>query len=173
MVDIDLWVCEDAKQWIKPRIKLHLNGFEWGSGCSTVWLGQHCHSLVSVENRLDWFNRVKGLLEENNVENVTLHHEPTLEGYVSRIDEHPYGFFDFIFIDGYKKSRLLCVQKAWEKLKLGGMLIFDNSEARTYRKAVRTLDGWSSNKLDFGGLVQNPWNGNRGYCHTSVWFKDD
>lgn len=173
VANIDIWVCEDAKKWIKQQIKPCFDGFEWGSGCSTVWFGLHCHSLVSVENRLDWFNRVRKLLDENKVENVVLHHEPHLDNYISRIDDYPNDFFHFIFIDGYKKSRILCVQRGWRKLKPGGMLIFDNSEAQAYREAVRILDMRSDDKLDFSGVVQNPWNLNMGRCQTSVWFKND
>ena len=170
---IDFWLCDDAKRWIKEQVKPCFDGFEWGSGYSTVWLGLHCQSLVSVENRLEWFNRVKLLLASNGVKAVNLHYEPHLEGYVSRIDDYPDGFFDFVFIDGFKKSRFSCTQRAWDKLKIGGFIIFDNSEARAYRKAVALLDSKSSNRLDFSGTVQNPWNGNRGWCQTSVWFKDD
>lgn len=168
---IDFWLCDDAKRWIKQRIKPHFDGFEWGSGYSTVWLGQHCRLLVSVENRLDWFNRIERILAKEKIRTVELCYEPLLEDYVERINYYPEGYFDYVFIDGFRESRAPCVAVGWSKVKLGGMLIFDDSEARAYRAAVRLLDEKSDNRLDFSGPVLNPWNENYGWSQTSVWVK--
>jgi len=165
------WMNQAAQYWLWDWIQPHHVGFEWGSGFSTVWLGRHSASLVSIENAIDWFRRIRELLEKSNVDTVELIYEPELPAYVATINRFPDGHFDYIFIDGFRKSRVICATHAWKKLKKGGILVFDDSEAKVYRDAVTFLNSKSDNVHHFSGRVENPWNDNVGWSQTSVWIK--
>jgi len=61
--------------------------------------------------------------------------------YVSAIEEVS-GVFDLIVIDG--RARQHCLPIAISRLAPGGIILFDNTNRRRYRKAIATYaNGWS------------------------------
>ena len=120
------WLTENAvyilNSWLKPSDK----GFEWGSGRSTLWLANRSASLVSIEHHEGWYNNVSSMLKNNDLyEKVEYFRIDDGEEYESKIDEYDYPF-DYILIDG--RRRLQCLKKAISKVKMGGILILDNSD---------------------------------------------
>ena len=123
---------------------------EWGSGASTVWLGSLCESVVSIESDPHWATMVKGSVE-NHVEILTpaiprRTHPSAIRSrrlgfrhldftdYVDAVDQVE-GDFDLIVIDG--RAREACLEKALPRLAPGGLILFDNTNRRRYRRALR------------------------------------
>ncbi len=124
--------------------------FEWGSGSSTVWLAQRSASVTSIESDAGWAQRVSRSVP-GHVTLVT----PTIpraskdtlvlskrwgyrsrdfSAYVSAIDAIP-GDFDLIVIDG--RAREACFARALPRLAAGGTIVFDNTNRRRYRRALK------------------------------------
>jgi len=157
----DIWVTYDAKPWIERHLQTQHKGFEFGSGYSTVWLGQRVGTLVSVEYDLQWYEKVKELLRKNNLNNVNLICQPDLDLFPGVIDTCADGSLDFVFVDG--RQRVRCVQHSMTKIRQGGMLILDNSERPRYAAAFVMLNSWKS--IHFKGK------GRGGEWQTSIWVK--
>lgn len=124
---------------------------EWGSGASTVWLGSLCGSVVSIESDPHWASMVRGSVGDH-VQILTPDIPPRTNAgairsrrfgfrhldfndYVNAVD-HVEGRFDLIVIDG--RAREACFEKALPRLAPGGMILFDNTNRRRYRLAVRS-----------------------------------
>lgn len=133
---------------LAPRVIEHLEatlspssvGFEWGSGGSTVWFARHCGRVVSVEHSDVWYQNVLSRLEGEGIKNVDYRHvaldhpseEPTYSvypsqpEYVAAIEGFEDRTFDFCLVDGH--YRQACVLASVGKLKLGGLLIVDDTQ---------------------------------------------
>lgn len=128
-----------AIQFCERELHAGMQGLEWGSGRSTIWFAQRLSKITSVEHNKDWHALVKEKLARKGLQNVDykmipLDHpaeEPThakyekTPSYVSVANELPDASLDFIVIDGH--YRQACVLAALPKLKVGGLLLIDNS----------------------------------------------
>jgi predicted O-methyltransferase YrrM len=104
-------------------------GVEYGSGRSTFWFAKRCKHLTSFENNKKWFTIVSSkiaTLKNVTYELLELNEDPIAAAYYKSIFNFNNESLDFIVIDG--KYRDLIAIEAIEKLKKGGILIFDNAE---------------------------------------------
>ena len=128
----------------------HARVFEWGAGSSTVWLAKRSESVTSVESDAGWAQRVSASVPGH----VAIMAPPIpratrstrvrskrwgyrsldFTSYVSAIDTVP-GDFDLIVIDG--RARVACFERALPRLAHGGLIVFDNTNRRRYRRVLR------------------------------------
>ncbi len=127
-----------------------LRVFEYGSGASTVWLAQRAEEVVSVEHDPDFIQVIRQAVAEFN--HVTLEYRPPrrtpqplvpsrrhgnrgldFADYVATLEEQG-GEFDVIVIDG--RARESCLAAAARHLAPNGVIVFDNSRRRRYRRAI-------------------------------------
>ncbi|HWW59175.1 MAG TPA: class I SAM-dependent methyltransferase [Sphingopyxis sp.] len=160
MIDLGLpWWNVAATREIEAYLRAHPNArvFEYGAGASTAWLAHRAGSVVSVEHHAEWhrllMTKVGGLGNTR-----LLHREFDNDAYVGAIAEAE-GSFDLIVIDG--RLRTDCLDRALPHLKRGGIVLFDDSGRRRYRKAIEDC-----------GLTETRHYG-RSYCvpypdHTSL-----
>jgi hypothetical protein len=99
--------------------------FEYGSGNSTRFWATRATSVVSIEDDETWCEELRPKLPKNCV----LHYEPDLRRFVDAIHQYPQGF-DVIVVDGpvRGRTRQKCAAAALKHLKLGGLIILDNSD---------------------------------------------
>jgi len=145
--------------WLKPEMEV----FEWGCGASTLFLAQRTHSVTSVEHDLLWFETMQQKIKELALNQVTLLHcppqsadipipmekgenpedyfseDPGFKGssfynYVHTIHSYPECSFDLVIVDG--RARPGCLRAARSKVKIGGLLLLDNSERQEYRPEI-------------------------------------
>ncbi len=124
---------------------------EWGSGASTVWLGSQCASVVSIESAPHWADMVRGSVGPHvRILTPDIPRRTHTTAVRSRrwgfthLDFTEYvnaadlvvGIFDLIVIDG--RAREACLEKALPRLAPGGMILFDNTNRRRYRRALRS-----------------------------------
>jgi hypothetical protein len=122
---------------------------EWGSGASTVWLGGLCASVTSIESDRHWAHMVRGSVPDHvqivcpNVPRKRGHEAVSSKRWGFRsLDFSDYvgaaqelaGSFDIIVIDG--RAREACFEVALDLLAPDGIILFDNTNRRRYRRAL-------------------------------------
>lgn len=131
------WLTIDAVKFLEKYLNENSIGFEWGSGRSTIWFAKNTKFLISVENNINWYNKVKVMIENRNLKNVRYLYfdedenknspkfvDPKISNYVEAINKFKEEMFDYILVDGI--FREYCALNAIPKLKKGGILIIDN-----------------------------------------------
>jgi len=129
------WMAQRAIRVIEDYLRPSDHGFEFGSGRSTLWFARRVKHLVSIEQDAKWVAHVKTELTKANIHNVDYRHINVEEGgtspqdidkpYVLAISDEPDDSLDFVVVDGH--YRQACILSAKSKLKIGGMLVLDNS----------------------------------------------
>ena len=123
------WMTQRSIELLDQLINSNDMGVEYGSGRSTFWFAKRCKHLTSYENNAKWFTIVSSkiaTLTNVRYELLALDAHPTHSTYYNSILNFKNESLDFIVIDG--KYRDLIAIEAIEKLKTGGILIFDNAE---------------------------------------------
>lgn len=125
--------------------------FEYGSGASTLWLARRADEVHSVEHHREFGEMMHAELAQ--FAHVTLrvvepvasahpvvpsakegHRGLDFEAYVAAIDEVA-GDLDLVVVDG--RAREACLERARPRLASDGIIVFDNSARRRYRRAIR------------------------------------
>jgi hypothetical protein len=159
MISLDLpwWVygaAERVDRFISDRDG-KVRVFEYGSGASTIWLGNRAHEVYSVEHHGGFAGLMAGKVA--GLPNVTLRRIPAeavapggvpatpsrrfghqgldFTAYVHAIDAVD-GDFDVIVVDG--RAREECLRVAADRLAPEGVLVFDNSNRHRYQDALRS-----------------------------------
>ena len=115
-----------------------MKGFEFGSGRSTKWFTNKVSYYYSVEGNFEWYNKTvdqnKKSIQEGRCEivykdtgnqlNIDLNKKNIYSNSLSKFQNN---HFDFGLIDGH--FRFECIQKSLKKIKKGGILIIDNTDA--------------------------------------------
>jgi len=114
------WIASNAFRFLQRRIGNETRVFEWGSGMSTLWFSSNCREVHSVEDNASWIHFLRSRAESAKF--YCLAGDP----YFRKIHEFPPGYFDVIIVDG--RQRLCCFQAAHQHLKIGGLLVIDNTD---------------------------------------------
>ena len=147
------WWTYDAIAAVTASLEAHprpVRVFEYGSGASTLWLAARADEVHSVEHHRGFGEMM--LAELAGLEHVTLrivepvessdpvvpsakegHRGLDFASYVAVIDDVE-GDFDLIVVDG--RAREACLERARSRLAAGGIIVFDNSARRRYRRAI-------------------------------------
>jgi hypothetical protein len=137
------WFTYPAIDFLEPRVKRSWNVLEWGCGQSTLWWAARVNHVISIEHDAAWHASIAGDAPANAT--IELIENPS--AYV----DAPAGPFDAIVIDG--EDRNACARVAVQRVKLDGIIVFDNSDRKMYRDGMVFLrdSGWK--RLDFFGLL--------------------
>lgn len=120
------WLTIDAIRMLEQILTKEMTGFEWESGRSTLWLADRLKSLVSVEHDPEWYAAVRSDLAAKGCANVG-YRLSGANSYADEIRSFDDGSFDFIPIDGEKRSA--CIAAAAVKVKVGGHIFIDNADS--------------------------------------------
>jgi hypothetical protein len=165
-LDVPWWTytaIDVVDAWLQARPR-PIRVFEFGSGASTLWLARRVDEVHTVEHHLGFAQRMRPEFAAHR--HVTLHQveapwstRPAVtsgkaghEGldfadYVRTIDRVG-GRFDLIVIDG--RAREACLRAAAPHLAADGLIVFDNSGRRRYR---RVIEASGLVERRFGGLT--------------------
>lgn len=145
---------------------------EYGCGNSTLWWAARARSVVSIESSPEWHNRVQSRLPGNC--NLILSKTSAGDATAAELDAYcqvasELGQFDVIVIDGVNLPgiRRRCMEVALPHLRVGGLLIIDNSD--WLPETCRQLRETGFMEIDFSGL--GPLND--AAETTSLFFKSD
>lgn len=157
------WLVFDAIDYLSSMPLKDKRVFEYGSGGSTLFWLNNGAECVSVEHNPDWYILMRPLLtgrvgvdyrlqqpEPVNDPGVRDCADPNLylsddasfhgyhfKKYASQIDVFPDNSFDIVLIDG--RARPSCIMHSVMKVKVGGVMILDNSDRKYYFDKVLPL----------------------------------
>lgn len=182
------WMNFKVIRWLREYLKPTMAVFEYGTGGSTIFLGRRVRSLTSIEHDPRWFDLVCRAVDAEGLRNCELRLVPaeprpgldavpygfrsytskspeafgqSFEAYVRTIDGVPDRSLDLALVDGY--ARLSCVAHAVPKMRVGGYLLFDDTDWSKHRPAFDYL--MSFPRTDFVGVT--PFQ--RNLRKTSIW----
>ena len=135
----ECWVCKDARNFIQSIITKDFEVFEFGGGGSTLYFSDNCKSVETIENNLEWIEKINSKLINSN------------QKFVKEI---PNKLYDLILIDD--GNRLQNFELAKTHLKPNGIIIFDNIDRYEVKEKP---------KIVFKGYSK----GNSGITHTGVF----
>jgi len=149
LIDNDLiWINYKAIKYIENFITKNSRVLEYGSGASTFWFAKRCKDLTSIEHDEKYYQMVKKILKKNRIKcdynfckpeilsnNYKSHKikDLTFKNYVLKGNSSKKKF-DIIFIDG--RCRIKCLQNSLKLIKKNGLIIFDNSNRKEYKKGI-------------------------------------
>lgn len=167
------WLNAGAVRWLARRLAPSMEGFEWGSGRSTLFFARRAGRLTSIEHKAKWQRRVAALLAARRIGNVRLRLEPPLDqpgrpqlrpdlwrqlgyapqkpefnAYADAILDFPEESLDFVCVDG--RARVACALNALPRLRPGGFLVLDNSEWEKYALIFTAAAGWQRHDFENG-----------------------
>lgn len=158
------WMCFPAIEYLNRIIRPDFRVFEFGSGGSTLYFAQKVRELVSIEHDPTWYQCVKAELDAHKLSAQYAFVEPTrgtkfdlrrvsdpnayisadpryagysFETYTRSIDVFPDEYFDLVFVDG--RARPSCISHSLKKVRVGGILLLDQSERSYYLTNIPTL----------------------------------
>jgi predicted O-methyltransferase YrrM len=151
-LDVPWWTYRavaETERWLRRR-PVPARVFEYGSGASTIWLARRAGQVMSVEHDAGFARHMETVLREHPNASVRVvepsrqphpvvasgksgHGGLDFTSYVRAIDDVA-GDFDLIVIDG--RARAACLEVAVDRLAHDGLIVFDNSRRRRYRRAI-------------------------------------
>lgn len=155
------WLVINAISFLEKYVSSGINlVYEFGSGGSTLFFASKAKKVISIEHNAEWYSKVKCKLLENNFVNVKLnliepelyssnnipfyyfssspgYYKMSFKKYVDSILSYNDNFFDIILIDG--RSRPGCLANSFNKVKVNGLIVFDNSERDSYQNDLTNL----------------------------------
>jgi hypothetical protein len=137
------WFTYPAIAYLEQLELSELDVFEFGSGAGTCYFGRRARSVVSVEDKEDWWDKIAHLAPDNT--NVL--RRPERGAYVDALKETR-RLWDVIVVDG--AWRRDCARAAVEHLSPTGFIILDNSD--WYPKTAADLRQADLIEVDFTGL---------------------
>lgn len=170
LVSLDIpWWTYRAIQIVERRL-IELDGearvFEYGSGASTVWLGNRSREVHSVEHHAGFANVMRRVLAQAGLtdkvelleiaaETLTDPVTPSRRKGENHVDYTAYsqaikqvgGLFDIIVVDG--RARVACCMASLPHLAPGGLIVLDDAQRPRYHEGiqrsglpVRRIWGW-------------------------------
>lgn len=155
------WFTYPAIDFLDAVVRPEWTVFEWGSGNSTLWWSARTAHVVSVEDDAAWYAEVVKQVRPNS---ESLFKQGI--DYFDAIRAYPDAAFDVIVIDG--SSRNDCARAATDKLKPGGLIVFDNADGSEFDEGQQFLIDQGYYRIDFWGPIPSYLYKN---C-TSVFFRD-
>lgn len=179
------WITFEAARILEKRMPAEARVFEYGSGGSTLFFARHAAQVVSVEHDPAWFAQVRDAVATFPAVEVLLA-EPrppvsdeeadfastspevaglTFMDYVIVVDRFPNHSFDILVVDG--RARPSAFFRAEPKVRVGGLVVLDDSERPRYRPAVEAAAaaGW----VERGGMGPKAFTPY--FARTTVWTK--
>jgi len=141
------WLTFPAIDFLDGIIKPDWKVFEWGSGNSTLWWSSRVKSVHAVEDNLSWQQEVSKKMPEN----AKVEFAGTCEDYVAAYLNSEEESYDVVVVDGEHRNE--CAKVALDKLKPGGIIIFDNDDGVAMNEGVDFLNSKGLYRLDFWGLI--------------------
>lgn len=163
------WLSYPAIDRLAKAANANADVFEYGAGGSTLWFAERVRHVTTVEHNRGWHAMVAEELRQTGLSNCDLMlkeatrvdsdagardcdygswKEPgSFERYVRAIDAVPDGTLDIVLIDG--RSRAACLLHARRKVRVGGLIVLDDSTRERYQGAMRHLGSWPREDLCF------------------------
>lgn len=179
------WVPFVALRWLSRHLRPDMRVFEWGSGGSTIFFSRRVREVISVEHDASWHALVAERLQREGLSSCSYelieprpapaggtdfgsgqpgHTHLCFEDYVRAIERHPEQHFDVVMIDG--RARMACLRKAFDHVKVGGIVYLDNSNYDRYQPHLTAPATFE--RRDWAGV--SPYGGDV-WTQSTVWTR--
>jgi hypothetical protein len=142
------WISYPAIDFLRQFDFSEASVFEWGSGFSTLWWTDRCHSIATVESAAAWAPYIKTLLS-SKVE--FLETALTADAEIEALTSYRLPKIDVIVIDNHGLFRWRCAEAAIDRVAEGGFIILDNSDQCL--RACKVLRAAGFTQIDFTGFA--------------------
>lgn len=147
------WISFPAIKYIDKYLSKEMSVFEFGSGGSTLFFSERAREVISIEHDDQWYRKMCKTIENKGLKNIKLimeiptetigledlysseneeYRNKSFKNYVSTLDSFPNNYFSLVLIDG--RARQSCFKHSLDKIKKGGLIVFDNTERTRYRQ---------------------------------------
>ncbi len=155
------WWTYGAVDFLRERLDQSFRVVEIGCGYSTLWLGNRCREVVSLEDSPDWARFLRRRVSSN----VRILDVPTLEGIdTERLAD--LGKFQVAVIDG--GNRIECAKSLLDYLTQDGVLLWDNTDGPDWPVIRGLMREAGFREVSFFGLVPQEIAASR----TSIFYRD-
>jgi len=131
--------------------------FETGSGSSTIWFGMQAKKVVALESDRSWYERVRGFIKKENLQNVKLYFDSDYPKKQFKeilanedIIEYDIVLHDGPFSAGLRISAMIFIHLF---VKAGGYLVVDDTHDQRCAKGIKEhfdILGWKKLVIPFG-----------------------
>lgn len=185
------WITFKAIDYLNANLSREMKVFEFGGGGSTLFFNSRVGELTTVEHDKNWFEalheemehkakaRWQGLFIEPQDKSSPEDLDPanpddyfsedqafrskTFQTYACAIEAYPDQHFDLVLIDG--RARPSCLKHSLAKVKMGGMLVLDNTDREYYlRRFNGKMNNYQLISDHFGPTPYISW-----FTQTNVW----
>lgn len=149
------WLSPSSVRFLKAYLTKEMNGLEFGSGISTLFIAPKVKQLISVEHNKQWYQLISERFKNEGIANVDYRFiaqndsnqfsDKSFEmteklgfevrrdyvNYYMTVDSISDNSLDFLLVDG--RARPECLYYAFPKMKKNGLIILDNSEREHYK----------------------------------------
>lgn len=155
-IELELpWLTPESIHFLNDFLKPNFKVLEFGSGGSTLFFSRRCEEVTSFETRPEWMGKIKDVIQERNLENISYHPIEVFKEICNNKE------FDCIIVDtpeDGKVERVDLMNYSLDHVKKGGLLILDNYGRYNYPTPV----GFDEKSYD-----DSHWDGNG----TKVYHK--
>ena len=159
------WIVPAAIGWLRRRIRRDWSVLELGAGRSTVWFARRAGRVLSFEDNGFWVGHTRERLSQLGLENVELRQLP-VEEFARELRALPEASFDLVVLDFLESpdvTRVDVLTSAVKRLRLGGLLLFDDSDRPGYAPGNELLSDWKERR--FSG-IKDGW---PEACETTIF----
>lgn len=157
------WLTYSFIEFIEPRMSNRMRILEFGSGYSTMWWGDKCKSIDSLENSKKWYEFINN--QKRAANNIRIFFVENIDNAVLELCNKEY---DVVIVDD-SGDRSLHMQQAASVLSDKGVIVLDDSERLEYCDGQQFLKNNGFKKIDFWGLASGI---SYNKC-TSVFYRKD
>jgi predicted O-methyltransferase YrrM len=160
------WITDGANDFLLDKMKSGeiKSVLEFGSGASTIFISEYVDRIVSIEHDEGWYNTIKEIKEDRNLNSLECRLEP--RPYHKVCEEYKNDKFDLVLIDG--RDRVLCCKSSANLVRAGGYMMLDNDERSQYKEVHDILSKWEKNTFNQVGRDYTGWSAPHPWA-TTVW----
>lgn len=150
-------------EFLKEKLDLKMNCFEYGSGYSSLFLARYVETVTSVEYNEKWYRYINEI-KQQNVEIIYV--EQDVNGQYCRASLLNNEKYDIIFVDG--RDRINCIINCITALTEKGIIVLDDSHLTEYEEGFMFLKNKDFRWLNFTGL--KPYSTMS--ARTTIFYRD-
>jgi len=155
------WMPEQEISSIVGRLCLTDTMLEWGAGGSTLLFPKFVKKYYSIEDNVDWYNKIKPLIADNTSLYLVLPNLPRtmptkkeeFEDYINAVTTLNVSVFDKVLIDG--RARQWCALSVLPFLSTKSIVFIHDWSRQRYHSVLTyyvLLEEIPSSQVDANGL---------------------
>jgi hypothetical protein len=156
------WWTYSFIDFLSPRLRLSFRALEFGSGSSSLWLGQRIKEVFSIEDFRSWADEIR----RNATSNVTILNVDSISNFPSYIGKIP-GHFEIVIIDNLG-NRMDSAIHSLGFLSDDGVIIWDNTDGSDWNDINDFMKGHGFKEISFTGMTAQEVCSSR----TTLFYKE-